>query len=464
MKKLLIIIPGIIITCAGMGQDSYTDSIRNEMGSATRPVDKFALHNKLIDAIFMQGSGNIDYRSCVEMVRIAQQLANDSLLAIAYNTVGNYFLINNGDYSNALEYFFKGIPLAEKANDKRRLSSLYVDIAVVYSRLNNPDEQIKYLRKAMTSLPPPSSPLYYFMLTQIQAYTCRYFIMKNNYDSALHYVKLLDKSNQHLKSPVYHCAAQNLMGVIYENKNDTANAELHYTNAMHCADTIPYFYIKLSVKTPFIDFLIRRHKLKEAQQQARLMMNMGIEKNNADVKRTAAGFLRKISEVKSQPDSAFHYLQMESSLKDSVFSQQSANKIQSLVFSEQLRVIEEESRRAAEEEKRQRNIQYALIGIGIITFIIFFLLLSNSFITSPRLLNFLTIIALLLVFEFLNLLMHPMLENITHHNPLLMLLALVCIASLLVPLHHRLEKWALHKLVEKNKRLREHTTIRKNNS
>jgi len=35
-----------------------------------------------------------------------------------------------------------------------------------------------------------------------------------------------------------------------------------------------------------------------------------------------------------------------------------------------------------------------------------------------------------------------------------MLVALVCIAALLVPLHHRLEKWATHKLVEKNKQVR----------
>jgi hypothetical protein len=64
------------------------------------------------------------------------------------------------------------------------------------------------------------------------------------------------------------------------------------------------------------------------------------------------------------------------------------------------------------------------------------------------------VIALLIVFEFLNLLLHPFLESITHHNPVLMLLALVCIAALLVPLHHRLEKWAAHKLVEKNKLIR----------
>jgi hypothetical protein len=64
------------------------------------------------------------------------------------------------------------------------------------------------------------------------------------------------------------------------------------------------------------------------------------------------------------------------------------------------------------------------------------------------------VIALLIVFEFLNLLLHPFLERITHHNPVLMLLSLVCIAALLVPLHHRLEKWAVRKLVEKNKRIR----------
>jgi len=35
-----------------------------------------------------------------------------------------------------------------------------------------------------------------------------------------------------------------------------------------------------------------------------------------------------------------------------------------------------------------------------------------------------------------------------------MLLALVCIAALLVPLHHRVEKWSTNKLVEKNKQIR----------
>jgi hypothetical protein len=50
--------------------------------------------------------------------------------------------------------------------------------------------------------------------------------------------------------------------------------------------------------------------------------------------------------------------------------------------------------------------------------------------------------------------LHPFLEKITHHSPILMLLALVCIAGLLIPLHHKLQKWATEKLIEKNVRIR----------
>jgi amino acid transporter len=63
-------------------------------------------------------------------------------------------------------------------------------------------------------------------------------------------------------------------------------------------------------------------------------------------------------------------------------------------------------------------------------------------------------VGLLLVFEFINLFIHPYLGRITDHSPIWMLLILVCLAALLVPLHHRLENWITHRLAEKNKRIR----------
>ena len=106
------------------------------------------------------------------------------------------------------------------------------------------------------------------------------------------------------------------------------------------------------------------------------------------------------------------------------------------------------------DEQRQENIQFALLALGIVTLLIVFLILSRSVIVNSRIITFFCVVALLIVFEFLNLLLHPFLEQITHHKPALMLLALVCLAGLLVPLHHKLEKWSKKKLVEKNKAIR----------
>jgi hypothetical protein len=63
-------------------------------------------------------------------------------------------------------------------------------------------------------------------------------------------------------------------------------------------------------------------------------------------------------------------------------------------------------------------------------------------------------VVLLVVFEFINLLIHPFLEKVTNHSPALMLRALVAIAALIVPLHHKLKHWAVKKWVEKNKAIR----------
>ena len=156
----------------------------------------------------------------------------------------------------------------------------------------------------------------------------------------------------------------------------------------------------------------------------------------------------------SNIDSAFKYSELYRVTNDSVFSAKAIQQTQLMTFEsekKQQKLIQEKK---IAEEQRKQNIQYALLALGIITFIITFLLLSRRHITNTKLIQFLGVVALLVVFEFLNLLLHPFLERITHHSPVLMLLALVCIAALLVPLHHKLEKWATHKLVEKNKAVR----------
>lgn len=158
--------------------------------------------------------------------------------------------------------------------------------------------------------------------------------------------------------------------------------------------------------------------------------------------------------AKDQKDSALKYINFYVSANDSINNIEKVAKLQAAKFADELRKQEVEKAQQEETANRNHNLQLAFIAIGILSIIIIFLLLSNSFIVSHKLVGFLSVLVLLVVFEFINLLIHPFLEKVTHHSPLLMLLGLVAIASLIIPLHHKLEHWATHKLVEKNKAIR----------
>ncbi len=453
MKKILMYFFWFSLVQSSFTQNK-SDSLKNVLAATTNPIERFDLYSKIGEEYFSSGNNNLDSASCLKMLQIAQQLNNDSLLAISYNFVGNLFLFNTGDYSKALEFFFKGIPLAQKTNDKRRLSSLYIDISIVYENLGNPAEQIKYIRKAELALPGKNSSMYNYMVRQVQYNYSRYFLFIKRPDSAMHYTQALNETNLRLRSFLYETYAQMLLGGVHEQLADNDLAGFHFKRANAQSDSMQYSYVKFIIKPAYINFLLKDNKILIAKEQAHQLLITGKQLNNYDFKQAAAGFLRSVYDSLRQTDSAYYYARLEFAFRDSVFSKEKTNKIQSLAFSEQFRISEEDAKNKQEAGLRKQNIQFALIALGIITFIIFFLLLSRRFITNAKVIEFFGIIALLIVFEFLNLLLHPFLERITHHSPVLMLLALVCIAALLVPLHHKLEKWATHKLVEKNKQIR----------
>jgi tetratricopeptide (TPR) repeat protein len=151
---------------------------------------------------------------------------------------------------------------------------------------------------------------------------------------------------------------------------------------------------------------------------------------------------------------ALKYYRIAAVLRDSLYNSQITTQIRNLSFNERKRQEEIALAKTTEKDERRKNIQYGAIAIGLITLVIGFLLLSHSVIVNERLIRFFGIMALLLVFEFINLVAHPYIGDLLHHEPIWMLLALAGIAALLIPLHHKLEKMVEHKLVEKNKRIR----------
>jgi len=453
MQKLFFTLFVCLLVYNSNAQTKYPDSLKEILSHTTKPIDRFDLLNKMIDYNDATQGNLQDTSIGLQMHRIAQQLKNDSLLAISTNVLGNYFR-GKGDMPTALDYFFKAIPLAEKAKDKRRISSLYFDIAECYWNLQNFDECYKYAKIGEQNLPGKGSPMYDFMATQFHRTMGNYYLKKNIPDSALMQVHELEEENTRLKKPNYFLYTFIQSGTAYSQLDENDLAEVYFKKAHALSDSIgtPLFIVVFNHS--YIPYLLTTNQFEKARDQSIQLLNLGNRIDNNVWKLNAAGFLSQAYNKLHQIDSAFYYLSMQSSLKDSVFNQNNLNKIQSLAFNEQIRKIDEEAKQAIAKEQRKQNIQFALIALGIIIFITLFLIFSRSVVANERWISFFAILGLLIIFEFINLLIHPWLARVTQESPVLMLLALVLIAALLIPMHHKLEHWIKGKMIEKNKAIR----------
>lgn len=337
---------------------------------------------------------------------------DDFGIGLTYRAIGSTYMAAK-DYAQAAEYLKKQIPLITDDNQKGLLSRVYNGVACAYGEGKIPDSGMIYAQKAVTL---DGELKNYYQLAISTSTLGENYIAAGQYDIALPFLRRTFDYYQKNKAPSPYMDAY--------LKNDFAEVFL----ATKVYDSVNYYaHQALRVSIPF---------------------------NVKDQSMRAYEYLYKSFEQTNQQDSLNKYFRLAMMTKDSLFSLEKIKNIQALSFREELRQQEIAAEKLKTEEERKENIQYALIALGIVSIIVLFLLLSRTLITNTKVIEFLGVVALLIVFEFLNLLLHPFLERITHHSPVLMLLALVCIAALLVPLHHKVEKWATAKLVEKNKQIR----------
>ncbi|MEP6713351.1 MAG: hypothetical protein ABJA37_13075, partial [Ferruginibacter sp.] len=101
--------------------------------------------------------------------------------------------------------------------------------------------------------------------------------------------------------------------------------------------------------------------------------------------------------------------------------------------------------------ERFKQLQFLFIGIFIPILFLFTLFLSRRRV-HIKVVKGMGIISLLILFEFLTLLLHPYVLEMTNHIPVFEIMIFVSIAAVLIPSHHRLENWLIEKLTHKRNR------------
>ncbi len=143
------------------------------------------------------------------------------------------------------------------------------------------------------------------------------------------------------------------------------------------------------------------------------------------------------------------YLQQVKIIGDSINSKEKIREYQIITIDEQIR--QEEIVANAKKIKKERTQQLQLLLIGLFIPSLFLVTLLLSRVKVPvRIVRFLGILSLLILFEYLTLLLHPIVVELTNHTPFFEMLIFVTIASLIIPTHHRIEHWLIEKLTLKS--------------
>jgi tetratricopeptide (TPR) repeat protein len=339
---------------------------------------------------------------------LAEQCGNFSILAMAKNQMGHIYR-DREEYDEGLKLYSSALFDSERGKNNMVKAWPLMNIGSMYFKMSKPDSALSYLQRSyVLTLKYDTLDLSYVLwnLGGVHSLMGNAALAITYYNMAIQ--KAIEGNRVRQLNWAYVGLAEH-----YQRMNQPDSCLLYAKKSIAAVQNTAFSFMSI--------------------KPAKLLTDM-YEKNNCD--------------------STLKYATIYKLANDSLYSKKANQQIQLMTFDEDLRQQEVAAERLKEEQQRKQNIQYALLALGIITFIILFLALSRRHITNTKLIQFLGVVALLVVFEFLNLLLHPFLEGITDHSPILMLLALVCIAALLVPLHHRLEKWATHKLVEKNKQIR----------
>lgn len=418
-----------------------TDSLLELYNSAAHDTTK-------VNALLLLSDAASSHDSSLYWARLALTLAKKEGFktgeARSYGKIAAIFM-ETDNFPKALDYYFKSQAIYQRINNLDELRKGYIAIGRIYRLEGNYATALSYFKKAVEILRQlgQDERLAYFPIGSA------FDDMKQN-DSAFYYYQRAyeyssTKGNKSsLASVLSHLGALHLRIKNYE-------LALTYGRMSVAAYEQYSSHMSLSTYIHFAETLDALGKRDSALFYARKAFETGVNMNRLHLQLEGASMLARIHPDDRQARS---FYKIATDLRDSLYNNDKSAEIQNLSFNERQRQAEIEENIAREKTERRQNLQYAAIAIGLFAFLLAYLLLSHSIIARERFVRFLGVLSLLVVFEFVNLLIHPYLSEFTHHSPLWMLLIMVAIAALLIPLHHKLEKWVTHKLVEKNKKIR----------
>ena len=461
MKQLFATI--ILLFCShfAFSQDNINE-IKENLANAKEDTTKVFLSLQLCDSFLFS---NLDsaHHFAQQALELSGELEFKRGEARSLTRMGNVFK-STGNFSKALETHLEALKVYDKLHDQIGVGASYNNIAEVLK------EQHDY-RHALD---------YYFMTQEIFEKIIKNGRIVNKNETSL-------TNEEEIKYKRYLATTLLNIGDTYDRMNQLDSALIFQNQAYEIASlikdkeiigailsnlgsvqlkkgnidlAISFFRTGIPVLSDINDqqFLSNTyHGMSQAYQRkqendsaihyGRLALVSAAEGKFLKEELNADTLLSRLFELQKNSDSALHYLKLGKNIADSISNEEKIREVQNLHIAVQLH--QEELKEAKKEFSNK--MQLLAIAIFLVVFFITLLIISRRK-TKPRALEYIGIVGLFVLFEFITVFIHPYLEKVTNHTPIYILLISVGVALLLAPLDHRLTDWVKVKLAKKSRK------------
>ncbi len=274
-----------------------------------------------------------------------------------------------GDWQNGMQTAYEGLKISQAKYPKLEIV-FYNLIALVYEKQQDSNQRLEWLLKAyhhpeINSLPNNGKWLIYHNIGEV-------YENLNEYDSAMHYAKIIDINCRKLNVPIEVSYANAIMGRVEKKRKN-------YSQALHYLKTAMSFSNKFG--NPFleseqsIDLAGVFHAINQSDSAifyAEMALNGGRKFKNLVLTASAAKLLAEIYEQKN-PSKAISYFKILNAANDSLYTASRLVQTQNIVNDIQKRERDSiEAKKDYDNSIRQNALIVFLIFLGLISLVLIY--------------------------------------------------------------------------------------------
>ena len=362
------------------------------------------------------------YNYWLRALKINEEMGNKSGIANHRHNIGNIFY-SQGDYTKALEYYNEALKVSQETGNKKFATNSYTAIGNVYAQLKDYSKALEYQFKALAIDEELN------LKSSIAADEINIGYVYSELGDQARALDILFKALQ-IKKEVGDkngtAKTYSMIGRVFLNMADDKPGETEIRAAnnnrnINPAQAIIYLdsAIALDKEIGYLDNMQKSYEYRGTAEEA------------------LSNYKEALVSYKQ------YYI-----VKDSIFSVTKQNEIFNLEKKAEIEAKEREAELEKEKEERAEYLEIAGVGVFIVVLVGAVLLLMRRPVNG-KVIDFLGTISVLMIFEFVQLLLHARIEQLTHHSFTLTLLCLLVLASIISRAHHKTEHWMKERIGRK---------------